>query len=79
MKNKILGYVILARDGSGFHTASEYPGDSPSLWFGNHLTLFATKRQARIHIDRTIAFAAERGYNWPWITDAVIHPIKAAK
>lgn len=78
MKNKILGYVILSRDGDGFHSAPDRDDDLPTLWFGSHLSLFATRREAQRHLDRTRKFMTKKNYDWPWIDTAVIRSVKAA-
>jgi hypothetical protein len=79
MKNKIIGYVILARDGDGFKASCDTGTTKATLWFGTHLTLFKTTREAHEHIKRTHTLITERGYDWPWIGTAVIHPVRAAQ
>jgi hypothetical protein len=79
MKSKILGYVILARDGDGFKSAPEYKGDKSTLWFGSHLSLFATRKQAVACLERTKKFVEKHNYDWPWIETAQIHAVKVAQ
>jgi hypothetical protein len=79
MKSKTLGYVILAQSGDGFKSAPEYKGDKSTLWFGSHLSLFATKKQAIACLERTRKFVKMKDYDWPWIETAQIHKVKAAQ
>lgn len=78
-KNKIIGYVILAQDGDGFKSSPEFSGDKSTLWYGSYLSLFSTAREAKACLRRTEKFVIDRGYDWPWISTAVIHAVKAAQ
>lgn len=77
--SKIIGYVILARTGNGFHASSGMRGEQPTLWFGNHLSLFKTRASARQHIKRTKKLMVAGGYDWPWILTAEIHSVEIAE
>ena len=76
--SKIIGYVILTEMGDGFESAPDHAGDKPTLWLGNHLSLFKTKHEAQAILERTKKFAAKNSHDWPWLATAAIYPVKAA-
>ena len=75
MKSKILGYVVLA-DGIACHAAPDNPGDRPTLWSGNQVTLFETRKAARRVLQRTRQFAITKKYNWPWYDRAQVIAVR---
>ncbi len=78
MKSKILGYVVIAKDGAPLSLGS-YP-DHPKkiLWGGDGLTLFPTRKQAEGARQRSYEYGQETGWQtWLEVKDANIEPVRA--
>jgi hypothetical protein len=79
MRNKIIGYVVVDRDGCVLKSAPETPGVASTLWFGDpDVSMFATRKQARACLKRTRANNIQQHRFWPWMDEAIIRPVRAA-
>lgn len=73
---KIIGYVVVTDAGDLFLGSASPDDGLAMLWFGNHASLFPTRRVAQKLIARTRQYAAKHELDWPWVDTARIQVMK---
>lgn len=77
---QIIGYIVLCPSmpnggllQSGCGGSEE---DRMVLWFGDHATIFKTRAIAKRFIARSKAFSMKYRYNWIWMYETQIVPVR---
>lgn len=76
MKSPIIGYIVCTNM-DPMHAAADYVGQPSTLWLGGrYATLFPSRRAARAAVKRTLEYAQQHKFKWPWVEESSIMAVR---